>query len=127
MKQISELKSDQRNFEKLPHSSTIYHSLLRPEAHRNGIVPDIDSLCNESRTVLFAGTDTTALALMHGSFYILKLPNVYRKLKEELRVIWPDLHAEIPPSFNELEKLPFLVRITLCLLFSETELRCITN
>jgi Cytochrome P450 len=127
MKQISELKSDQRNFEKLPHSSTIYHELLRPEAHRNGIVPNIYALCNESRVLLFAGTDTTALALMHGSFYILKLPNVYRKLKEELRAIWPDLHAEVPPSLNELEKLPFLVRITLYHFLLETGFRDITN
>jgi cytochrome P450 len=112
MKQISKLKSDQRNFEMLPHSSTIYNALLRPEAYRDGIVPNIKTLCDESRTLLFAGTDTTSLVLMHGSFYILKLPNVYQKLKEELRAIWPDLHAEVPPSLNELEKLPFLVRIT---------------
>lgn len=51
---------------------------------------------------------------MHGSFYILSLPEVYRKLKEELLTAWPDLNHDL--SLSELEKLPYLVINPFCFL-----------
>lgn len=91
----------------LPHSTTIYHELLRPEAYRSGQVPCEGSLYEESQALLFGGADTTGTTLMHGSFYILKMPEIYRKLKAELLEAWPVLSS--PPSLSELERLPYLV------------------
>jgi hypothetical protein len=44
---------------------------------------------------------------MHGTFYILRSPEVHRKLKRELLLAWPELKKE--PDLSELEKLPYLV------------------
>jgi cytochrome P450 len=57
---------------------------------------------------MFGGADTTGATLMHGSFYILRSPEVYRKMKEELFSIWSEI--EKPPRWEELERLPYLVR-----------------
>jgi hypothetical protein len=66
---------------------------------------------------MFGGADTTGATLMHGSFYILRSPKVYQKMKEELISIWPDLHS--PPRWEELERLPYLVRRKLGLRLDE--------
>jgi Cytochrome P450 len=82
--------------------------MLRPGAYRS-ILPDAESLYEESQSLLFAGTDTIGATLMHGSFYILNLPDVYGRLKEELYAAWPDLETVPSLSISDLEKLPFLV------------------
>ncbi|KAF3403033.1 Cytochrome P450 monooxygenase yanH [Talaromyces pinophilus] len=107
--QINDLTKDPKNLQNLPHSTTIYHQLLRPDAYRSGTVPSGGSLYEESQALLFGGADTTGATLMHGSFYILTLPTVYAKLKAELLSAWPALD-EIP-SLSELEKLPYLTAV----------------
>jgi hypothetical protein len=47
---------------------------------------------------------------MHGSFYILTLPTVYATLKAELLSAWPVL--DDIPGLSELEKLPYLARLS---------------
>lgn len=101
------MTKDPKNLQNLPHSTTIYHQLLRPDAYRSGTVPSAGSLYEESQALLFGGADTTGATLMHGSFYILTLPTVYAKLKAELLSAWPAL--DDIPSLSELEKLPYLV------------------
>ncbi|KAL1989053.1 hypothetical protein VTN96DRAFT_5816 [Rasamsonia emersonii] len=108
-KQISELTSNPENLKKLPHSTTIYHELLRPEAYRSGTAPSSESLYEEAQALLFGGADTTGTTLMHGTFYILSLPEIYRKLKEELLRAWPDLEKQ--PGLSELEKMPYLTAV----------------
>lgn len=105
--QIKEITSNPENLKKLPHSTTIYHELLRPELYYDGSIPDPGSLYEESQALMFGGADTTGTALMHGSFYILTRASVYEKLKAELQEAWPSL--EEPPSLAALEKLPYLV------------------
>ncbi|CRG84223.1 Trichodiene oxygenase [Talaromyces islandicus] len=104
--QINDLAKDPINLQNLPHSTTIYHQLLRPDAYRSGTVPNAQSVYEESQALLFAGADTTGTTLMHGSFYILTLPTVYARLKAELLSAWPVL-GDIP-SLSELEKFPYL-------------------
>ncbi|KAL1989438.1 hypothetical protein VTN49DRAFT_7249 [Thermomyces lanuginosus] len=108
-RQISSLARNPENLKNLPHSTTIYHELLRPEAYRSGQVPCEGSLYEESQALLFGGADTTGTTLMHGSFYILKMPEIYRKLKAELLEAWPVLSS--PPSLSELERLPYLTAV----------------
>jgi cytochrome P450 len=61
----------------LPHSTTIYHKLLRPQAYRSGTVLSAASLYKEAQVLLFGGADTTSTTLMHSSFYVLSTPMVY--------------------------------------------------
>lgn len=105
--QIRDLTRNPDGLRNLPHSTTIYHELLRPEAYRSNTVPNADSLYDEAQALLFAGADTTGMTLMHGSFYVLTSPNVYQRLKEELVSAWPIL--EDTPDLYDLQKLPYLV------------------
>jgi cytochrome P450 len=107
--QIKELARDPKSLDNLPHSTTIYHELLRPEAYRTGTAPSVESLYEESQALLFGGADTTGTTLMHGAFHILSSPKVYRKLKEELLTAWPDLNNQL--TLLELEKLPYLTAV----------------
>jgi len=56
---------------------------------------------------MFGGVDTTASALMVGTFYMLKHPDVLKRLKKELHDAWPNLEQE--PELRDLEKLSYLV------------------
>lgn len=58
---------------------------------------------------MFGGGDTTANVIMVGTFYLLKRPELVKRLKEELREYWPDLIEGREPSLRQLEDLPFLV------------------
>lgn len=59
---------------------------------------------------MFGGADTTGMTLMHGCFYILqeKSRGIYERLKTELVEAWPSLDGAAP-TWEELEKLPYLV------------------
>ncbi|KAK3703653.1 hypothetical protein LTR37_014349 [Vermiconidia calcicola] len=107
--QITALTDDPANLKKLPHSTTIYHQLLDPNNYRDKHVPDPDSLYEESQALMFGGPDTTGTTLMHGTFYILTMPEVYKKLKKELQQAWPNL--EKPPTLDTLEALPYLTGV----------------
>ncbi|KAH1415788.1 hypothetical protein KXX16_008908 [Aspergillus fumigatus] len=107
--QISDLTTNPEGLQNLPHSTTIYHELLRPQAYRSGTVPSAASLYEEAQALLFGGADTTGTTLMHGSFYVLSTPTVYQKLKAELRSNWRVLDEA--PSLSEFEKLPYLTAV----------------
>ncbi|RDW72725.1 cytochrome P450 [Aspergillus mulundensis] len=110
--QIASLTSDPSQLEKLPHSTTIYHELLRPEAYRTNTQPCPGSLYEEAQALMFGGADTTGMTLMHGCFYILQetSKDIYGKLKAELRNAWPDLDAAAP-KWEDLERLPYLTGV----------------
>lgn len=107
--QIDEITNDPTKLESLPHNTTIYHELLRPEAYRTNTAPSSGSLFEEAQALMFGGADTTGMALMEGCFYILNSPDVYSKLKQELQAFWPDVNAP-SPRWEDFEKLPYLVR-----------------
>lgn len=67
---------------------------------------DVDRLTDEGFAMAIAGTETTARSLSVGAFYIYTNERVKTKLREELRTIMPT--PESCPSWNELEKLPYL-------------------
>jgi hypothetical protein len=56
---------------------------------------------------MFGGGDTTANAIMLGTFNLLEHPIMVRRLKLELLETYTELEK---PISEELEKLPFLVR-----------------
>ncbi|KIW18531.1 hypothetical protein PV08_02819 [Exophiala spinifera] len=108
-KQIDNVTSNPDNLKKLPHSTTIYHELLKPELNPGGQVPSAGSLYEESQALMFGGADTTGATLMHGSFYIMTKEDVRKKLIAELRENWEDLDQ--PLSLAALEKLPYLTAV----------------
>ncbi|KAI9865057.1 MAG: hypothetical protein M1830_006062, partial [Pleopsidium flavum] len=105
-RQIASHVSNPESLAHLPHSTTIYHLLLNPEAYRNKTAPTVDSLYDESQVLMFGGGDTTANVTMIGTFYLLANPATLARLKEELREAWPRLEKE--PDLRDLERLPYL-------------------
>ena len=63
--------------------------------------------------ILFsAGSDPIGTALMVGTYHLLRNPEAKKRLEDELRTAWPDLNQA--PSYEELEKVPFLVSGFIC-------------
>jgi hypothetical protein len=49
---------------------------------------------------------------MIGAFYILRNPEAKQRLVDELHTVWPVLDQT--PSYEQLEKLPFLASVFIC-------------
>lgn len=107
LRNIKNLTENPEHLKDLPHQMTIYHRLMDEEAYRNHTVPCVGSLYEESQTLMFAGGETTGSTLMVGTYYLLKRPETYKKLKKELHEAWPALDQN-PPQLRDLEKLPYL-------------------
>jgi hypothetical protein len=105
--QVTEVVQDPESLQGAPHR-IIYHELLSPEARKGAPLPSAGSLYEEAQALMFGGADTTGNTLMLGTFYLLESPGLVERLKEELLAAWPVL--DTPPKFEDLEKLPFLVR-----------------
>lgn len=88
---------------------TIYHELLRPEVHPNGVVPETEELFEEAQALMVGGSETIGTTMMHGCFYLLTNPDVLQRLRIELREAWQDLDQV--PTWADLQKLPYLVSI----------------
>lgn len=63
-------------------------------------------LLHEAQSVIGAGFETTTLALTNLFYHILANPDVYERLKEELRRAIPN--PDVIPSWSELQALPYL-------------------
>ncbi|KAF5581863.1 cytochrome P450 monooxygenase [Fusarium pseudoanthophilum] len=65
-----------------------------------------EELIAESSTLFFAGTDTTASTVAIGLWHLLHKPDLYARLRAELKTIMPDKDSQ--PTLKELESLPLL-------------------
>jgi cytochrome P450 len=94
-----------------PHR-VIYNELLNPEANKGLPPPTVSRLCDDAHTLFAAGSHSTGTTLMTGTFHVLRNPEAKQRLADELHAVWPVLdHA---PSYEQLEKLPFLVNAFIC-------------
>ena len=111
--QIAELVENPSHLSHLPHSLTIYHSLLNPSFHPGHQIPSKKSLYQESQVMMFAGADTTANALMILTHHLMQHPEKMDKLKKELETVWPNLgpNGAGAPEVRELERLPYLTGV----------------
>ncbi|KAF9077865.1 cytochrome P450 [Rhodocollybia butyracea] len=82
---------------------TIFHHLLEPEDQEP---LSQASLMDEAFILVAAGSDTVGNACTIGTFYALKYPSIYQKLKKELEEAWVD--KDRPMSYTALEDLPYL-------------------
>jgi len=69
-------------------------------------MPTATHLQNEAQVLFAAGSHTVGTTLMVGAYYLLRSPEAKQRLEAEVRAAWPVLDQ--PPSYEELEKLPFL-------------------
>jgi hypothetical protein len=107
IEQIQGLLNDpERTLAELPHQMSLYHRLMDPETYVDGKTPDVGSLHEEAKALLFAGADTVGNTLMVGTHYLLHDSAALGKLKAELHEVWPVLDE--PPKLSQLEKLPYL-------------------
>jgi len=86
--------------------STIFHTLLDPDAQKGHPMPNAKNLFEEGLTLLFAAGLTVGDTLMITHFHILTHPSLYERLKTEVRNIWPNIDSR--PAFESLEALPLL-------------------
>ncbi|PWY94921.1 cytochrome P450 [Aspergillus sclerotioniger CBS 115572] len=89
--------------------STIFHQLLHPEAAEGHVVPTVEELKDEAYIMVAAAADTTGNALTIAIYNVVRSPEIYRQLTEELQQTFPD--SEGPIDFVVLEKLPYLTAV----------------
>jgi len=108
---IAELKAqvEAGNVKKSDRTS-IFETLLDPNATEGHVVPSVDRLVDDSFIMIAAAADTTGNAMTIAAYRVLRDPTIYSKLKDELRKAFPDSKAAL--KFVELEKLPYLVSLS---------------
>jgi len=106
LKQIEEITSGSNDNYKDRSHPTIFHSILSsklPESEKS-----ITRLSDDAQVLMMAGTLTTAWVLEVTTFWLLTLPLVLRKLKEELTEAIPNPEDIGNIPLPVLEKLPYL-------------------
>ncbi|PIA99137.1 Trichodiene oxygenase [Cercospora beticola] len=86
---------------------TIFHTLFvdknLPESEKTNL-----RFAEEAQLFLGAGIETTSWSLSQTFYYVLSNPEIYAKLKAELREAIPDVTAPDAFSYARLETLPYL-------------------
>ncbi|BDD59948.1 hypothetical protein MPDQ_000759 [Monascus purpureus] len=103
--ELAKVLRDPRKLDEAPHQ-TIFHRMLNADSYKNNTVPDYAQLQDEGLTIIFAGANTVATALVMGHWNLLNHAEDLARLKRELHGAWPDI--EKPPTLKELEALPVL-------------------
>ena len=111
MAQVKSVLQDPKLLNDAPHR-VIYNELLNPEAYKGLPRPSVSRLCDDARALFAAGSHTIGTTLITGVYHLLHNPEIKQKLLDELRTVWPVLDQ--PPSYEQLEKLPFLVSAFIC-------------
>lgn len=93
----------------------MFDVILNPETNESKEILSDSDLTAEAVLMLLAGMDTTANALVVGTWGILQNEKAHRKLQNELYQAIP--HKESTFNADMLDKLPYLVELTtfLCL------------
>ena len=109
--QIKNILQNPKLLDDAPHR-VIYSELLNPEANKGHPPPTELHLCHEARVMFAAGSHTVGTTLMTGVYHLLRNPETKQRLVDEVRAAWPALDQT--PSYEELEKLPYLVSAFIC-------------
>ncbi|KJA28231.1 hypothetical protein HYPSUDRAFT_809867 [Hypholoma sublateritium FD-334 SS-4] len=108
-KQIDDIMKDPSSLENADHE-TIYHHFLTPQPENLRLPPVTrDWLLDEGLYMRFAGSDTVGNTCTVAAYHILANKDVHAKLFKSLKDAWPD--RDTPPSYEILEKLPYLTAV----------------
>ena len=108
------VQGEKKRSEKEIEDPTTAHKNIFEELFYSNLPPQektIDRLNEEGFALILAGGDTSSATLTQLSYHLLANPDILKTLKEELRRAMPD--TQVPLSWQELEKLPFLVSLRL--------------
>ncbi|EFX00361.1 cytochrome p450 monooxygenase [Grosmannia clavigera kw1407] len=75
-------------------------------AKKHGITLSNEHLVSEGILMLVAGTDTTAIALSTTTHNLIRRPELFEKLRQEIMTVAPTLDSR--PKYSDLDALPFL-------------------
>lgn len=95
-------------------NDTIFDALVSPSVPPQE--KTLDRLEDESALLLGAGTETTARAIAVSMFHLMNNKEMGLKLREELKTVLKTPQSKA--SWTDLERLPYLVRMTMDLLSS---------
>ena len=109
--QVKSVLQNPKLLDDAPHR-VIYNELLNPDANKGLAPPTASRLCDDAKTLFAAGSHTTGTTLMTGAFHLLRDPEAKQKLVDEVHTVWPVLDQA--PSYEQLEKLPFLASVFIC-------------
>lgn len=116
-KQIDDIMKDPSSVENADHE-TIYHHFLTPQPENLRLPPVTRNwLLDEGLYMRFAGSDTVGNTCTVAAYHILTNKDVHAKLFKSLKDAWPDRDA--PPSYEILEKIPYLVSTSMLPCFQE--------
>ncbi|KAI3615269.1 benzoate 4-monooxygenase cytochrome p450 [Moniliophthora roreri] len=87
----------------------VFYTLIRNAGTKYRHVITREYLVSEGMDLRLAGSGTVANACTIGSRYLVKHPEVRRKLQTELDEVWPDKDQPMP--LERLEKLPYLTAV----------------
>ena len=109
--QVESIMQDPKLLDDAPHP-VIYSELLNPDANKGHPPPTALHLIHEGRVMFAAGSHTVGTTLMTGVYHLLRNPEAKQRLVDEVRAAWPALDQA--PSYEELEKLPYLASAFIC-------------
>jgi cytochrome P450 len=94
-----------------PNRRTIFHELLDQTSteEETPSPPSVDRLNGEALSFCTAAADTTGNAMEMAAYHVVTNPDIYEKLKKELRDAFPDPSTDL--DYTTLEKLPYLTGV----------------
>lgn len=94
-----------------PNRRTIFHELLDPSStdEETSGPPSFERLYGEALSFCTAAADTTGNAMEMAAYHVVANPDIYNKLKKELRDAFPDPSTDL--DYTTLEKLPYLTGV----------------
>ena len=104
-KQIKEITTGTNDKNKTISHLTIFHEILNAK-QLSQEDKSVERLSDEAQVLMMAGTLTTAFVFEVATFYLIRKPEILRKLKEELREAIPDPSEMV--SLSQLEHLTYL-------------------
>ncbi|KAH8787243.1 cytochrome P450 monooxygenase-like protein [Hyaloscypha finlandica] len=108
--QILEVKADlDAGLTKQNARQTIFHGILAPVPEEGYVVPSVDDIKDEAYGILAAAADTTGNGMTVAAYHVVNNPEIYKKLRAELKTAFPDFDSRL--NFTELEKLPYLTGV----------------
>ena len=82
-------------------------------------MPAVDDIKDEAYGILAAAADTTGNGMTVAAYNVVKNPEIYEKLRAELKTAFPESNSRL--SFVELERLPYLVGHLVLLIVNDAD------